>query len=169
MYFPPRQLLDQLKRHETLRLKAYLCSAGKITIGYGHNLEANPVPGIPTSLDSVINADQAERLLVADVLLFGSAVLKRWPWATNLDPARLSVLVNMAFNMGVPTLAQFRKSLAFVSAGEFFEAAAEMLRSPWASQVGDYAPDSDAGRKHNRPGRAWELSRQMRTGYWLEV
>jgi len=135
-------------------------------VGYGHNLEANPVPGIPLQIGFRINIEQAERLLMADILIAGSAVQRRWPWTVGLEPVRMSVLVNMTFNMGADKLAQFRKTLALVQAGDYTEASREMLQSDWAAQVGDYAPDSPRGIKNNRPGRAWELSRQMRTGEW---
>lgn len=35
-------LLKDLKRHEGFRARPYLCTAGQVTIGYGHNLEAHP-------------------------------------------------------------------------------------------------------------------------------
>jgi len=33
------RILEQLVRHEGLRLKAYRCTTGKLTIGYGRNLD----------------------------------------------------------------------------------------------------------------------------------
>lgn len=149
LYGPPRPLIDQLKRHEGLRLTAYRCPAGKLTIGYGHNLDALPVPGIGEG--STITEDQAERLLYADILLAGEGVLLRFLWAARLDSCRLSVLVNMAFNMGLGSLATFRNTLAAVAASDWDKAADGMLRSRWARQVG---------------GRAVELADQMRTGKW---
>ena len=169
MYSPPQQLVDQLKRHEALHLTAYLCPAGKITIGYGHNLEANPIPGIPASLSTTITADQADRLLIADIIDYRQRLLARFPWTVDTDPVRFCVLVNMAFNMGLAGLAGFHDTLAHVAADEWAEASAGMLASRWAYQVGDYAPDSPRGIKNARPGRAWELARQMRTGEWWEV
>lgn len=149
MYSPPRPLIDQLKRHEGLRLKAYRCPAGKLTIGYGHNLEAQTVPGIGEG--STISEDQAERLLYADILLAGEGVLLRFPWAKRLDSARLSVLVNMAFNLGLGSLATFKRTLAAVNAWDWGRAADGMLASKWAGQVGH---------------RSVELAEQMRTGEW---
>ena len=151
MYLPPAPLINQLKRHEGLRLEAYICPAGKITIGYGHNLDANPVPGLGP--ESTINIVQADRLLVTDIINAADALLKRFPWAISLDPVRLAVLVNMAVNMGVGTLASFHRTLAHIAAGQYAEASTEMLASLWAKQVGN---------------RAKELSRQMRTGEWAE-
>ena len=152
MYLPPAPLINQLKRHEGLHFAAYRCPAGKLTIGYGHNLDANPVPGLGP--ESTINIEQADRLLVTDIITAADALLKRFPWAISLDPVRLAVLVNMAVNMGIIGLAGFSRTLAHVAAGQYAEASTEMLASLWAKQVGN---------------RAKELSRQMRTGEWAEV
>ena len=34
-----KRLIAMLQRHEGLRLKPYKCTAGKVSIGYGRNLE----------------------------------------------------------------------------------------------------------------------------------
>ena len=81
---PDQRLVEQVQRHEGLRLEAYLCPAGKITIGYGHNLQANPVTGIPAVVGTRITQDQAQRLLVADLMETRRKVLERFPvlvWA----------------------------------------------------------------------------------------
>ena len=31
--------IEQIKKHEGLELKVYTCTAGRLTIGYGRNLE----------------------------------------------------------------------------------------------------------------------------------
>jgi lysozyme len=36
-------MIRQLTRHEGLRLKPYLCPAGKLTIGIGRNLEGKGI------------------------------------------------------------------------------------------------------------------------------
>jgi lysozyme len=46
------------------------------------------------------------------------------------------VLANMCFNLGLTGLLGFRQTLALLQAGRYGEAAAEMLRSAWAGQVG---------------------------------
>jgi lysozyme len=59
------------------------------------------------------------------------------------------VLCDMAFNIGVSGLMQFRKMLAAIEANDFERAADEMKKSKWARQV---------------PVRAAALERMMRTG-----
>jgi lysozyme len=150
-----RKFLAQLKVHEgTKRDKnglhiAYRCTAGALTIGYGHNLDANPVPGI--NAQSKLTDDQAERLLAIDVQRYAEQLDAQFPWAKSLEPARYAVLLNMAFNMGLGGLATFRNTLAMIKERQFASAAAGMLASKWASQV---------------KGRARELAEQMTVGKW---
>lgn len=147
----PHQLVDQLTESEGLRLTSYLCPTGHVTVGWGHNLEAKPVPGIPIRVGVSITREQADRLLIADILDARRSVLTRWPWAASLEPQRLAVLIDMAFNMGVIGLDKFRKMLAAVRSGDYRRAGVEMLDSKWAVQVKD---------------RAERLSRQMVSGGW---
>jgi lysozyme len=135
-------LKTQLVRHEGLRLKPYRCTAGKLTIGVGRNLD-----------DKGISPKEAMLLLDNDIDETETWLLASLPWVKSLDDARQRVLVNMAFNLGVPGLLAFKRTLASVERGEFGLAAAQMLESKWARQVGD-----DEGQ------RAWELSQQMRLG-----
>jgi lysozyme len=134
-------LIEQLKRHEGFRSKPYKCSAGKLTIGYGRNLD-----------DVGINQSEALELLRQDVARARKDVLKHISGADLLDDVRLNVLINMCFNLGIYKLLLFRKTLRAVQDFDFDKAAEEMLNSVWANQVGV---------------RATELAEQMRTGeYW---
>lgn len=133
-------LRAQLQRHEGLRLKPYLDPVGKMTIGYGRNLD-----------DVGITRDEANYLLNGDIERVVKGLLTRFPWVEALDPVRQSVLINMAFNLGVKGLAAFERTLLAVQQDRFTDAAEGMLASKWASQVG---------------GRAVELAEQMRTGLW---
>ena len=71
------------------------------------------------------------------------------PWVETLDEVRQRVLVDMAFNLGIPSLLTFKRTLASVEAGNYTVAAAQMLESKWARQVGT---------------RAIRLSEMMATG-----
>jgi len=150
-----KKMLDQLARHEgTKRDKAgnhiaYRCTADALTIGYGHNLDANPLPGINAS--SRLTEEQALEILNNDVAVVEQQLSSRLPWALDLSPARYAVLVNLAFNIGIAGLLGFKNTLAFIREGEFANAAANMLASKWAGQV---------------KGRATELAEQMKSGAW---
>ena len=129
----------QLVRHEGLRLKPYRCTAGKLTIGIGRNLD-----------DCGITQSEAYVMLINDIMNCEKQLQSKIPDIYNgLDEVRKSVLLNMCFNLGINGLLGFKNTLAFVKAGDWERAANNMLVSRWAKQVGR---------------RAIELSELMRKG-----
>ena len=56
-------IYDQLKRDEGFRSTIYKDEVGKSTVGYGHNLDAKPLPDLVTP----ITEEQAEQILSDDV------------------------------------------------------------------------------------------------------
>lgn len=140
-------ILDQLKRDEGFRPDIYIDTVGKYTIGYGHNLDANPIPG----LSPPITEAQGSSILGADLERISRFLQLSLPWIVNLDYARHGVLQNMAFNMGVPGELEFHHTLADTQAGNYAKAAADMRASLWYTQVG---------------ARAQRLCQQMETGVW---
>lgn len=152
-----KKFLSQLKRHEgAVRDRdglhvAYVCPAGALTIGYGHNLDENPVPGLSGA--SHISDEEAETLLRQDCIAIASRLNAVIPWWRNLSAPRQAVLLNMAFNLGVRGLLSFVRMLEAVGREDWDAARAAMLNSRWASQVGRRAP---------------ELAAQMLTGEWQE-
>ena len=142
-------LLNQLRRHEGLRLKPYHCSENFLSLGYGRNLETNG-----------ISEAEAEFMLMNDLIACESE-LKDEGWYNQLDETRRAVVLNMAFNLGKPKLMQFKKFIGALSDDDYETASKEIVTgsdgvspSKWASQVGK---------------RAYELADQMRTGQWQDV
>lgn len=147
------KLVEQLKRHESYRKRVYLCSAGKETIGYGYNLQANPL-----HLSSIEIAQyykngmievEAERLLKLMITQCRHQLEVALPFFSKLDTPRQDVLINMAFNMGISGLLNFKKTLLLIESGDYAKASVEMLASKWSKDVGN---------------RALELSTQMKKG-----
>ena len=124
-----QKLVENLKRHEGLRLKPYLCPEGKITIGFGRNLE-----------DMGISEKEAEMLLMSDIERCYQE-LDVFSWFHDLDQVRQEAMVNMVFNLGLPTFLEFKRTLKFMAEGAYSQAAEEMLDSKWANQVGDRAKE----------------------------
>lgn len=112
------------RRFEGLSVLPYECPAGHLTIGYGHNLENG------------ISKEAAEFILREDLQAAVKAVSKHFAWWQGLNEARQFVLVDMAFNMGLAKLSTFKKMLEATQRGDWNKAAAEMLNSRWATQVG---------------------------------
>ncbi|EPY01366.1 glycoside hydrolase family protein [Magnetospirillum fulvum] len=126
------KLRCELRRDEALRLVAYLCSAGKLTLGYGHT---DGVQGGDTCTQ-----EQAERWLDQDIAIAAAGLDRALPWDwRGLSDARQRALINMSFNLGLPRLLGFKRMLYALSIGDYPGAAAEALNSKWAGQVGDRA------------------------------
>jgi lysozyme len=135
------KLIEQLKIHEGVKLKPYKCSAGKLTIGVGKNIE-----------DNGITLEEAEYLLQNDIAEARSQLLHAFPWMVDFNDARISAMINFTFNVGIGTVKKFENTLAYMQSGEWDKAADEMMDSRWARQVGN---------------RAIEVTDQIRTGKWL--
>ena len=133
------RIKEQLVRHEGLRLKPYRCTAGKLTIGIGRNLD-----------DCGISQAEAYVMLINDIMNCEKQLQAKIPDIYNgLDEVRKSVLLNMCFNLGISGLLGFKNTLEFIKVGDWERAANNMLVSRWAKQVGR---------------RAIELSELMRKG-----
>ena len=134
------KLIEQLKIHEGVKLKPYKCTAGKLTIGVGKNIE-----------DNGITLEEAEYLLQNDIAEARSQLLHAFPWMGELNDARISAMINFTFNVGIGTVKKFKNTLSCMQSGEWDKAADEMMDSRWARQVGN---------------RAIEVTEQIRTGKW---
>jgi lysozyme len=122
------KLEDMLIRHEGLKLMPYRCTAGKLTIGIGRNIQ-----------DRGINEAEARIMCQNDIQEI-TARLVKYSWFTRLCDVRKDVIVDMAF-MGVQRLLGFKKMIEALSREDYKAAAAEMLESKWAKQVGARATE----------------------------
>jgi len=118
-------LFDQLKNFEGLELKPYRCTSNKLTIGLGRNLE-----------DNGITEDEAYYLASNDLENLMHELDRNIPWWDNLNESRRRALLNLAYNVGTPTLMKFKKTLEHLKKGLYTEASEEVLQSRWADQVG---------------------------------
>lgn len=157
-----KSIEDQLVLHEGLRLTKYRCTAGKLTIGVGRNLDAVGIRPAESQRLSITKAsviangvtrDQAMVLLSFDIAEAREALDDLIPNWRGLDPVRRKVVEDMAFNMGQATLSQFKNTLAAISRRDYAAAAAGMRASAWYHQVG---ADPDQ--------RGERLARMMATG-----
>lgn len=120
---------ELIKKHEGLELLPYEDTVGKLTIGYGRNLT-----------DRGITRAEAEYMLQFDVLQALEDVedLSGPAWH-HYSPRRKAVLIDMSFNLGKGRLKQFKKMWQALHRCDYDKAAAEMLNSRWANQVGQRA------------------------------
>jgi lysozyme len=132
-------LINDIKRDEGYRASAYRDTVGRLTIGYGFLIEA---PGglLPGEGDYML----ANRL---------SPVVTQLPeqfsWFANMSDARKRALANMAYQMGISGLLEFKDMLHAFANGNYNEAADHALDSLWAKQT---------------PARAQRIAAMIRQG-----
>jgi lysozyme len=138
-------LTDELVRDEGEKFKVYRCTADKRTVGVGRNLDDVGISKAETAalgitLASVckngVTRAQSRALLANDIDACERALDARLPWWRTLNDVRQRVLLNMCFNLGIGRLLGFKNTLAKMERGDFDGAAAGMLASLWARQVG---------------------------------
>ncbi len=130
--------LDLIRKHEGLRLQAYLCPAGVLTIGYGYT-------GTDVKTAMKIDISQANALLSKDVERFEKSVndLVRVPMTQGMFDA----LVGFAFNLGAGSL-KGSTLLAKLNANDSQGAADEFLR--WNKANGKVLDGLTARRESER-------------------
>lgn len=123
------RLFQQIKKHEGFSSTVYKCSADKLTIGYGRNIE-----------DRGITKAEAEYLLANDIEI-ATEEAEQFFDMCKLNEARKSVIINMLFNLGMSRFATFKKFISAINEGQFTRAAHEMVQSRWYRQVGRRGAD----------------------------
>ena len=116
----------------------YRCTSGKLSIGYGTNIQDG------------ITREEALLLMRQRLGKVGAAREARLPFWVKLTDDRRRVLANMGYQLGAGGLTGFRRTLAALERGDYDGAAREMLDSKWA--------------KRDTPGRAGRLAERMRRG-----
>jgi lysozyme len=118
------ELMQQLRRHEGERLKPYRCTAGKLTIGVGRNLD-----------DKGITQSESKMLLVNDIdecMTDLQSIFRSWD---DFSDARKIALIDLRFNLGAGGFRSFKRMITAIRARNWQLAAAEALDSRWAHQV----------------------------------
>ena len=114
--------------HEGVETHAYQCSANKITIGVGRNVD--PVDGLGLSQDEI------EYLLKNDIDRVRVELGDEYEWFDDLVPARQDAMIDISFNLGATRLRKFKKALKAMADEDYEKAANEFMDSRWSEQVG---------------------------------
>jgi lysozyme len=119
-----------LRRDEGVVDKPYRDSVGKLTIGIGHNLDAEGLcaAAIAAQFDYDLKTKAIDPLDA------------EYPWWREEPPAVQRVLLNLMFNMGPSTLRQFKNgTLRAIKEHRYRDAAKSLLKTRYAKQVGQRA------------------------------
>jgi lysozyme len=123
---PQSKLVRMIERDEGLELHLYKCTAGKLTIGYGHNIE-----------DLGISRQVAELMLQEDCksaesncrAIFGTELWEKWSENRRLG------WINFCYNLGRSRMLGFKNTLKAAIAQNWNEVESGLRHSMWFSQV----------------------------------
>ena len=127
------KLIEMLKIHEGVETHAYKCSASKITIGVGRNID--PEGGIG------LQEDEIDYLLQNDIDRIITELDFEYGWFSELNEARQDAMVDISFNLGQTRLRKFQKALTAMAKSDWDTAADEFMDSKWSKQVGNRAKE----------------------------
>jgi len=116
-------ILDKIKRHEGWRSKPYRCSADKLTIGWGTNIEQ-------------ISKKEGQLLLVSRLNDIFKHAIPQLPEYNDLNPIRKLVYLDMLYNLGFKGFKGFKRMRKAVQEGNWHGAANELKNSRYYKQVG---------------------------------
>ena len=131
--------LGLVKEAEGFIPNEYLCPAGKLTQGYGRNLEAHPLNELEKKQlneDGTVSEEIAtqwamKELIECEFKLKDNIIYK------NQSPIRKAVLLDMCFNIGYAGLMRFKKMWFHLGNKDYPSAAREAKDSAWYLQVGN--------------------------------
>jgi len=121
------QLKADLIAHEGLRRTAYQDTEGYWTIGVGRLIDAQRGGGITEA--------EAMHLLDNDIAKVCARLDTELPWWRTRPDSVQRGMANMAFQLGVSGLLDFKRMLACLQAGDYEGAKREALDSKWATQT----------------------------------
>lgn len=133
-------ILEQLTRDEGYKQFPYDDTVGKLTIGIGFNLA-----------DVGLSLEESQAVLGLRIAKL-TAGLAKLDWYATLDEVRQGVVKNLAYALGIGGLLHFPSMIHYLTIGDWNNAAAQLLASKWATQVGE---------------RAKRLALQLQTGVWV--
>ena len=122
-------ITERIRQHEGYRDKPYLDSLGNWTIGVGHLMSNGMHP-------EVLELQFQHDFLLAEKNF--KVLCHIHPELHDLPETIKGVLIELIFNMGLGGVRTFKRMLGYLCAGNYVRAAAELLDSKWAKQVGTH-------------------------------
>ena len=161
MKYDRDELVKMIAIHEGIVLNVYQDHLGINTVGIGRNLDDRGITDgellfmnktIDDIYDNGLTEEEAYYLCMNDIAIVEKELLASKPIVNRLNAVRQMILIDMAFNMGVPRLMQFKNMWLAIEKVNYLLACEEMIDSRWAGQVGS---------------RAMKLSVAMKNGEWI--
>jgi lysozyme len=137
------KLKEQIKHSEGVRTTAYKDTLNNWTTGVGHLIR---LPDEEYLLEKELTEEEVDQIFITDL---NQAIddARKFISQDSIPEEAFFVVVDMAFNLGLPKLMRFQNFQQALRDKDFVQASFEMLDSLWAKQL---------------PNRSKRLAKQMR-------
>lgn len=141
----PNELYSQISKHEGIKSSVYNDTHKHPTIGIGFNLDdrsnQQKLAKLGLNLNELLSGKELSQNQIKQLynLSLTTAYADAKKFLPNLQTHPVEVqkaIIDMSFNLGSNKLMQFKKLRNALATRNYKLAAAEMLNSNWASQVG---------------------------------
>ena len=125
------RLKKQVIANEGVRKTAYKDTLNNWTIGVGHLIK---LPDEEYLLDKELTDLEVDQIFITDL---NQAIddARKFIDADSIPDEAFEVVVDMAFNLGLPKLSKFKNFQQALKDKDFVKASEEMLDSRWAKQL----------------------------------
>ena len=133
--------LKLVEEGEGFYAETYLCPAGKLTQGFGRNLEVHPLSDDEKSelnKDGSVNEVIAEKWAIKELYECEEKLKLNIIYQKQSD-VRKAVLLDMCFNIGYGGLMKFKKMWFALGNKDYAEASRQMKDSKYYTDVGTRA------------------------------
>ena len=123
---------------EGKELRVYKCTQGFLTVGIGHNLDADPAIDIlhrKLKLHDSITEQECNELFQKDVNKVYETIYSKLPWFEFLKEKYKLVIVNMVFQLGINGTLAFKNTLKAIQEDNPDKVIAGMKASKWYKQT----------------------------------
>jgi lysozyme len=137
------KLKEQIKHSEGVRTTAYKDTLNNWTTGVGHLIR---LPDEEYLLEKELKEEEVDQIFITDL---NQAIddARKFISQDSIPEEAFFVVVDMAFNLGLPKLMRFQNFQQALRDKDFVQASFKMLDSLWAKQL---------------PNRSKRLAKQMR-------
>ena len=131
-------IIKILAFEEGKKLSVYKCTKGFLTVGIGHNLDADPVLDIlhrKLKLHDTITEEECNKLFQIDLEKVSKSINRNIPWFNILPEKYKIVIINMVFQLGINGTLKFKNTLQAIKENNPDKVITGMKASQWYKQT----------------------------------
>lgn len=130
-------LLESIKENEGFRSYIYKDTLGFETIGYGFKVSSLTSEEIEFNGGSIepMSEKIAGKILERKVKILSRKVFAALPWLEGKPQNVQDVIIEMAYQLGLDGMLNFKNTLNFIKEGDFTKAGENMRKSRWYNQT----------------------------------